>query len=134
MTLLQQIQARPDVIALAPNTEAMAAALSVNRKKVVSTLGGIGTIMRALGPTAGGALLDQLEALSATNPAVKWAMVMIKAGTLDFGDASTRGMIDQLVTDPAANAALKAVAEVPDPISEFEVRVAIYNDDGSLKI
>lgn len=132
--MLQEIQSRADVLALAPNTEAMAAALSAGRKKTVQTLGGIGTIMKALGPNAGGALLDQLETLSASNPAVKWAMVMIKAGTLDFGDASTRLMIDQLVTDPVANAALKAVAEVPDPVSEFDVRVAIYNDDGSLKI
>jgi hypothetical protein len=134
MQLLQEIQARPDVVALAPDTQAMANLLSQGRKKNVQTLGGIGTIMKAIGPEAGGALLDTLESLSATNSAVKWAMVMIKSGTLDFGDITTQGMIDQLVADPAMRNALKAVAKADDPVSEYDVRVAIYNDDGSLKI
>ena len=93
--------------------------------KVVPTLGGIGTIMRALGPEGGGAFLDQLEGLSATNSAVKWSMTLITAGTLDFGDTLTRLMIDQLVTDPAAAAALKAVAEVPDTTTYIEVGAAL---------
>ena len=60
MTLLAEIQAggfnlvnRDDGV--------IATALSIGRKKIVTTLGGIGTVLEALGPVDGAALLDQLE-------------------------------------------------------------------------
>lgn len=93
--------------------------------RVVDMNGGVGTIMRALGPAAGAALLDQLESAATTVPAVRWAFVLINRGDLNFGDAGTRAMIDQLVTDPAARAALKAVAEVPDTTNYLEVGAAL---------
>ena len=74
-------------------------------------------------------LLDQLETMSATVPAVKWAFVLINRGELDFGSAATRSMIDQLIPGPAG-VALKATAEVADPISEFDVRRACWSDAG----
>ena len=116
---LQALQAVGEYGAIAQSLNAL------GLTRVQSLNGGIGTIMKAIGPTAGGAFLDQLEGLAATNSAVKWALVLINRGDLDFGNEGTRAMIDQLVTDPAANAALKAVAEVPDQTTHLEVMQAL---------
>lgn len=123
MTLLAEIQAggfnlvnRDDGV--------IATALSIGRKKIVTTLGGIGTVLEALGPVDGAALLDQLEAMALTNSAVKWAFVLINRGELDFGSSATRAMIDLLVPEPARTA-LKAVAEVPDVVTAQDVAKAL---------
>ncbi len=107
----------------------VAAALSAGRTKVASTLGGIGTVLRALGPTDGATTLDALDAASAGNSSIKWAMVMVKAGTLDFGDPIVQAQLDALasagVITAAAAAGLKAVAVVPDPITWAQVNAAL---------
>lgn len=123
MTLLQEIQAGEFDLSNRDDG-AIAAALSVGRKKVVKTLGGIGMVMETLGPANGAALLDSLEAMAATNSAVKWAFVLINRGELDFGSPATRAMIEQLVP-PDAAAALKAIAEQPDTISAQQVAQAL---------
>lgn len=124
------------IAALLPDTQAVADALSVGRVRVVETLGGVGVVMEALGPVAGAAVLDGLDALRATSSPVKWAWVLIERGELDFGSAATRGMIEQMAADgmfPAEVAtALLAVAEVPDPISAYEVQIAVYGNEGSM--
>ena len=127
MTLLEEIQAKcsPELIA-SKEHGAIAEAVSAGRTKVVEHLGGIGTVLAHLGPTEGAALLDGLESMAATNSAVKWAFVMINAGTLDFGSPATRAMITQLVPSPAKEALL-AVAEVPAPVSAFDVMCALYD-------
>lgn len=93
-----------------------------NLKLPVSMVGGPGYVMRCLGPTNGAALLDQLAA--STDPAVRWAMTLINRGELDFGDAMTRAMVDQLCP-PAVAAALKAGAEVRDTTDHMEVAAAL---------
>lgn len=130
MALIDEIKARcsPELLASRDDV-AITAKVNENRTKVATTLGGIGTVMEALGPTDGAALLDQLEAMAATVPAVKWAFVLINRGELDFGSPATRAMIDQLIPGPAG-AALKATAEVPDPIDELTVRRACWSDAG----
>ena len=127
MTLLDEIQAKcsPELIA-SRDHGAIAAAVNVGRKKIVSRLGGIGAVMETLGPVDGAALLDSLEVTASTVPAVRWAFVLINRGELDFGSLATRAMIDQLVTSPAKELLL-AVAEVPNPITEFDVRCALYD-------
>ena len=127
MTLLEEIQAKcsPELIA-SRDHGAIAAAVNVGRKKIVSRLGGIGAVMETLGPVDGAALLDSLEVTASTVPAVRWAFVLINRGELDFGSPATRAMIDQLVTSPAKELLL-AVAEVPNPITEFDVRCALYD-------
>lgn len=127
MTLLDEIQAKcsPELIA-SRDHGAIAAAVNVGRTKIVSRLGGIGAVMETLGPVDGAALLDLLEVTASTVPAVRWAFVLINRGELDFGSLATRAMIDQLVTSPAKELLL-AVAEVPNPITEFDVRCALYD-------
>ena len=103
------------------NDPAMAAVINVNRTAVVSRLGGIGAVLEALGATAGAALLDSLTAQAATDSAVKWALVLLNAGNLDFGLASTRQMIQTLITDVPTQTALLNIAALPDPVSVNDV-------------
>ena len=111
----------------------IAAMLSSGRVRVQKTLGGIGTVLEALGPVDGAALLDQLEAQAATVPAVKWAFVLINRGELDFGSPATRAMIDQLLPAPVG-AVLKAVAEVADPLTVGQVSDALNVAEGRLTL
>lgn len=127
------IAASPALLALVPNTEALAAAISEGRTRVASTLGGVGLVMEALGPDVGAQVLDGLDALKATNSAVKWAWVLINRGELDFGSSATRAMITALMDEPVRSALL-SIGEAPDPISEYDVRCAIYADDGTLRV
>lgn len=127
------IAADPALQALVPDTTAIAAALSHGRTRVVPKLGGVGMVMEALGPEVGAQVLDGLDAMKTTNSAVKWAWVLINRGELDFGSSATRAMITALLDDPVRSALL-AIAEEPVQVSEFDVRVAIFNDDGSVRI
>ena len=94
------------------------------RKRVTTRLGGIGLVLETLGPTDGAALLDQLDALRATNSAVKWGWLLLERGELDFGSPVTRALLDALCPAPVA-AALKATAEVPDTVTTADVDAAI---------
>lgn len=138
MTILEEIQAKctPELIA-SHDYQAIADVVNADRTKVEKTLGGIGTVLETLGPVDGAALLDSLQSMTATVPALKWAWYLIERGELDFGSAATRGMIDQFVTDGAmpagVGALLKGVAEVPDPVSATEAEIALKNPDGSYK-
>jgi len=134
MITLTEIQTKcsPELL-VSHDYQAIADAVNVGRTKVVTKLGGIGTVLETLGPVDGAALLDQLEAMADTVSAVKWAFVLINRGELDFGSPATRAMIDQLL--PAdAGAALKAVAEVADPVSLYDLQVALQDDDGNWRI
>lgn len=127
MDIRSLVEASPELQALrdAGDYGAIAAAINaMGLTKVGSVNGGIGTIMEAIGPETGGALLDQLQMIGKTNSAVKWALVLIERGDLNFGSAPTRAMIDQLCP-PAAAAALKAVAESPDTTDHSAVSAAL---------
>lgn len=135
MTLLEEIMQRcSDELRASRDSDAIAAALSFGRTRVVSRLGGIGAIMEALGPANGAQVLDVLDALKASNAALKWGWVLLERGELDFGSPATRSMIDGLrdagaMTEAVASA-LKALAEQPDPVAEIDVRRAIWADNG----
>ena len=135
MTLLDEIKAKCSVEMLASrDSDAIAALVSVGRTSIVPRLGGIGAVMETLGAVDGPVVLDALDSLKATLPAVKWGWVLLERGELDFGSVVTRQLIDGLVmggvmTD-AQGLAIKSLAEQPDPVSEFDVRRAIWADDG----
>jgi hypothetical protein len=134
MTLLEEIQAKCNPALLASrDQDAIAAAVNVGRVKVVSKLGGIGTVLETLGPVDGASLLDQLEQMTTSNSAVKWAFVLVNRAELDFGSAATRAMIDLLIPGPAGEA-LKAVAVVPDPVTAQEINNAMRTDAGEWRI
>lgn len=136
MTLLDEIKAKcpPDLLA-SQDADAIAAAVNVGRTRVAPRLGGIGAVMETLGAVDGPLVLDALDSLKATLPAVRWGWVLLERGELDFGSTVTRQMIDGLVMGgvmtEAQGLAIKALAEQPDPVTEFDVRRAIWADDGS---
>ena len=139
MTLLQEIivKCSPEILAT-HDTQAITDAFNVGHTKVATKLGGIGLVLEALGPVDGAALLDGLQAMTTTVRALKWAWYLIERGELDFGSPATRGMIDTLVTQGAIaeplGSALKATAEVPDPIDELTIRKTVLADDGTWSI
>ena len=51
-----------------------------------------------IGPSAGAVFLDKLDALSASIPALKWAMKFLQQDAgIDIGDNATQQMLDSLV-------------------------------------
>jgi len=127
---------RDDILAafpgLTPATRddgAIAARLSQGRVKTVKTIGGIGSILTALGPEAGGAFLNTCSQLAAQDPAVKWGLQMIQSAAFDFGSPLAVAQANAFVTagvltQDQANA-LIAIAVVPDPVSVAMVAQAL---------
>ncbi len=76
----------------------------------VERMAELGTPMKYLGAEAGAQLLDQMEALAATNLTVKWGFELLKRGALDLSLDSTRSMLDALLPAEAASV-LKGLAE-----------------------
>jgi 23S rRNA A1618 N6-methylase RlmF len=135
MTILAEIKAAfPTLTQATRNDEAIAAKLSIGRTKIVSTKIGIGQILATLGAN-GGIFLDELSALGATDRNVFWAMELIKAGELDVGMSATIAQVNALaVANPAIAGscnALLALAHVPDPVTEYDVRCALQDADGN---
>lgn len=125
MTLLAEIQTKCSAELIASRDhQAIADAVNVGRVKIAPRLGGIGLVLETLGPTDGAALLDALQAQTATIPALKWAWYLIERGELDFGSPATRAMIEALVPTPAKEALL-AVAVQPDPVTGARVANAL---------
>lgn len=144
----QAISASADLIALIPDTQAIADALPpvVTLREVFVTERGI---VNALGIEAGEAFLQALEAfavsdlpaehpLKAYQPGIARQIGWLKRDGLDAGSPVVRMLLDTmvligLVTADAARA-VKALAEVSEPVSEMDVRRAIWNDDGSIAV
>jgi hypothetical protein len=156
------ILASPQLAALArePNcTEELAAALSIGRVRrdpalKISSLG-IAEKMPAIGPLPGPLaaelVLQKLEvfAQAATQSpdqasqllgaTIKRQMTHLAGPSgMAIGSPAVEQMLSVVVaagglTQPEM-AALLSVVESPDPVSEFEVRRAIYADDGSLRV
>lgn len=135
MNLITEIQAKCSLEVLAThNPQTIANVVNVGRVKVVLRLIGIGTILATLG-AAGGPFLDGLVALGSSDRNVYWAMELIKSGQLDIGMQATRDQVTTLAASMPSTApaimALLALAEVPDQITEFDVRCALWDVNGT---
>lgn len=135
MTLLQEIKAKcsPELLA-SKNYEDIAKLVSTDRKKIVFSLHGIGSVIEALGLEDGPSVLNSLESLKSTTPAVKWGWILLEKGELDFGSSTTRNMIDSLVlagviTNQQSDI-LKGLALRDDPVTEYDIRKALWSDEG----
>ena len=128
------IAADPALQALVPNTQAIAAALSVGRTRWKHTEIGVGTIIEVLGLAAANPVLDALYAA----PGYRHVKPLLDQGRLRLDVVAQAGMLQPLVTGElltqAQLDALVARAKEPAPVDEYDVRMAIYNDDGSLKV
>ena len=127
------IAADPALQALVPDTQAIAAALSVGRTRYVETQIGVGTIIEVLDLAAANPVLDALYA----SPDYRHVKPLLDQGRLRLDVVAQAGMLQPLVTGglltQAQLDALIARAKEADPVDEYAVRVAIYNDDGSLR-
>lgn len=130
---IDEIRALPVDVTGQQDTQVIADALSIGRVRLVERFVGIGTILAVMEPN-GGDFLDALEGMAATNSNVKWALKLIEAGGMDVGMIATRAQLAafaQAVPEMEAGInALLALAEVPDPVSEFEVRCLCWSENG----
>ena len=128
------IAADPALQALVPDTVAIAAALSAGRTRWKHTDIGVGTIIEELGLAAANPVLDALYA----SPDYRHIKPLLDQGRLRLDAVAQAGMLQPLVTGElltqAQLDALVARAKEPAPVAEYDVRMAIYNDDGSLKV
>lgn len=130
MTMLDEIKAKcsPELLASREHG-AIAAVISEGRTIVVSRLGGIGAVIETLGVVDGPAVLDALDSLRTSNPAVRWGWVLLEQSELDFGSQVTRRLIDSLAAGGVMTAEqadkLKALAVVPAPVGVQEVVAAM---------
>lgn len=120
--------------ALVPDSQAIADALSAGRTRWKHTEIGVGTIIEVLGLAAANPVLDALYA----SPDYRYVKPLLDQGRLRLDVVAQSGMLQPLVTGglltQAQLDALIARAKEPAPVDEYQVRVAIYNDDGSLKV
>ena len=128
------IAAEPALQALVPDSPAIANALSVGRTRWKHTEIGVGTIIEVLGLAAANPVLDALYA----SPDYRHVKPLLDQGRLRLDVVAQAGMLQPLVTGglltQAQLDALIARAKEPAPSDEYGVRVAIYNDDGSLRV
>lgn len=122
------------------NTQAIADALSTGRQRLVPTEIGVGTILETLKGvgSGGGVFLDTLTSIGTANRDVYWTMVLINKGTLRIDKPAVRAGMQELAAavppiQPEIDALL-ALGYVDDPITEFQVRCALLNDDGTSRV
>lgn len=114
--------------ALTPETRddgAIAAALSVDRTKLVPTEIGIGLVLETIGLQAGNALLDLIK----NTQDFRHVWPLLEQGRLRVDAALVRGTLDALVAASALTAAdgeaLKNLAVQPDPVTPADVARAL---------
>ena len=88
----------------------IAALLNAPQTVLVERMVGVGSVLNALGPAVGAALLDQVKAVAETDAVVKYGWMLLESASLDVGLDSTRAMLDALLPVEAATV-LKGLAE-----------------------
>lgn len=132
MTLLTEIQTKCDPTVLASRDfDAIAASVSVGRKKQNTREIGNGTILEVLGLAAGNALLDVIN----TVPDFRYVKPLVEQGRLMVGSSLVQATVQSLVpmgvlTQPQADA-LCALGFDADPITVSQVTQALVSDDGT---
>lgn len=110
--------------------EVIASAVSVGRTRLVQTEIGNGVILETIGLVAGNTLLGVIYG----SPDFIYVKPLLEQGRLRIDSAMVRGVIDGLtgtVLTAEQATALKNLAVMPDPISEYDVRCAMWAADGT---
>ena len=139
MTLTEEIQNSPELLALVPDTKAIAEALS---NQLVQRSITVDEVFDSLFQT--GDYITIKQAKMAGNPVANFAFEIladaknIGPGSVNFNLPATVALLDQLqaaeLLSEAGRAALMDRAQKRREVSEFDVRKAIFNDDGSYKV
>lgn len=129
MSLRDDILALPASLLQARDDTAIAAQLSAGRSKLVPVEVGNGSILATIGLASGNALLDVIY----NAPDYRYVKPLLDQGRLLINSPLAREALDALVsgsviTQPEADA-LKALAEVPAPVSVQQVS-DILNAEG----
>lgn len=136
--ILDRIRASPSILALVPNSEAIASELNKEQYYVPHLLGK-GTILEKLGFEVGNAVCDLIDTL----PNYRHIKHLLSEARLDLGVSLTREALIALTGQQIAPGviftsdhrdAVLGLALKNYSTSEYEVRCAIYNDDGSLSV
>jgi len=130
MSLRDDILALPAELLNTRDAKAIAAQLSAGRTRLEPTEVGNGAVLETIGLAAGNALLDVIN----NTPDFRHVKPLLEQGRLRIDSPLVRATLDSLV--PAvltaqAAAALKALADRPDPVTEYQVRRVVWNDNGS---
>jgi hypothetical protein len=143
------IAASPELQALGQNTQAIADALSVGRKRVESRIISARGIAAEFpgGPVAAEVVLMKLEGAAAAASAstdqsqkvlgslISRQLRFLAGEGLDFGSPALRGMLDQFVgmgiLSQVEVDGLKSLVDVAATISEMDVRRACWSDNGT---
>ena len=132
MITRDDLRALPQALLDTKDTTAIAAALPPH-SRIESRPIGIGTVLAVMAPY-GGAFLNALEAMSATDGNVKWTLRLIEKSDFDVGMSVTRTQLQAFADAQPALAdgitALLSVAEVVEPVTEYEVRRLCWTDAG----
>lgn len=131
MTLLDEIKAKlTPALRVSRDTLAIAAMISVDRVKANTLQIGNGAILEAIGLTAGNSFLDAVN----TTPAFRYVKPMLDRSTLHVGSPLVQATVQSLVPTVLTLAqadALCALGKSPDPVTELDVRKALYAVDGT---
>lgn len=139
------IGASPELQALVPNTQALAAhPIFANRKQAaeywLTDRGLVSDLNVATGtPAMSDSVLAKLDAAAEQSRSVKALTNRLYNDTrgINFGDPAMIAwfvaMTPTLFTEQERDALL-ALSQLPAPVGEFEIRQAIFNDNGSLKV
>lgn len=130
MITLTEIQSLQPELLAQQDTQAIADTLSAGRVKLEPTEIGNGLVLATIGLEAGNALLDAIY----NTPDFRYVKPLLEQGRLDISTELSRGSLDvlaqaQVITQEQADA-IKALAERPDPVSEFEVRCLCWSVTG----
>lgn len=120
--------------ALIPDTQAIADELSGRETYKAPFEIGAGGILATLGLERGNALLDAIQ----STPGFRHVWPMIEQGRLDLSsplvDAGLAMLVQGEVISSSEMQQLLSLCLQPVDVSEIDVKLAIWNDDGSLAI
>lgn len=144
------VVADPVLMALVPDTAAIAAALSAQHTRLMERLITERRVLSVLGLADGEAFLSALEAfavqtlpdahpLKAAQPGLKRVLSWLKtADGVDVGDPLAQQMLNALAATGVVNAShaqlVMDLARVPVVVDETDVRRALWADDGTFLI
>jgi len=128
------ISSDEQLMALIPDTQAIADELSGRETYKVPFEIGAGGILATLGLERGNVLLDAIQ----TTPGFRHVWPMIEQGRLDLSSSLVEAGLDMLVQGEVISSSemqqLLSLCLQPVDVSEDDVKRALWNDDGSLAI
>jgi hypothetical protein len=104
--------------------------VNVGRTRPSDTEIGNGTILEVLGLVLGNQVLDVVKA----TPDYKYVIPLLEQGRLKIGStvaqSAVQAFVPAILTQAQADS-VKSLGTTPNPISEFDVRCALYAADGT---